>query len=85
MRVLQYFRVFTTVSLLRLVILKALKFYTAASYARASTSFLSFLVEKQQNICSYIKTAVVEKDAKRTAKEVAKKVEKAYQYRGWLP
>ena len=29
--------------------------------------------------------AVVEKDAKRTAKEVAKKVEKAYQDRGWLP
>ena len=29
--------------------------------------------------------AIVEKDAKRTAKEVAKKVEKAYQDRGWLP
>jgi hypothetical protein len=29
--------------------------------------------------------AVVEKDAKRTAKEVAKKVKKAYQERGWLP
>ena len=29
--------------------------------------------------------AVVEKDAKHTAKEVAKKVEKAYQDRGWLP
>jgi hypothetical protein len=29
--------------------------------------------------------AIVEKDAKHTAKEVAKKVEKAYQDRGWLP
>jgi hypothetical protein len=29
--------------------------------------------------------AVVEKDAKRTAKEVTKKVKKAYQDRGWLP
>jgi hypothetical protein len=28
---------------------------------------------------------IVEKDAARTAKEVAKKVEKAYQDRGWLP
>ncbi len=28
---------------------------------------------------------IVEADAKRTAKEVAKKVEKAYQDRGWLP
>jgi uncharacterized membrane protein len=27
----------------------------------------------------------VEADAKRTAKAVAKKVEKAYQERGWLP
>jgi hypothetical protein len=29
--------------------------------------------------------ATVEADAKRTAKEVAKKVEKAYKKRGWLP
>jgi len=58
---------------------------TSLGVGAAATTVVPIVVGTAITGVSEAFLAVVEKDAKNTAEEVAKKVEKAYQKRGWLP
>jgi hypothetical protein len=58
---------------------------TSLGVGAAATTVVPIVVGTVITGVSEAFLSIVEKDAKHTAKEVAKEVEKAYQDRGWLP